>query len=369
MNVWLAIAIVLIIVVVTVYLYIRLHPIFGGRPSEETRKRMNQSGHYSKGKFINLLETSVDHGLKNTFSILRDMLKKDVGRRPAKPLKVVPYTSSSNPPETAAVTWFGHSALLLELDGKRIFLDPMLGRAPSPTPIVGGKRYSDRLPCEIDELPELDAVILSHDHYDHLDFVSILKLRDKVKTFFVPLGVAAHLERWGVHPGRIREYDWGEEGDLDGIRLVCTPARHFSGRSLSGNSTLWCSWAIHGREARIFYSGDSGYGPHFAEIGRKYGPFDLTLMECGQYDPRWASIHMVPEESVQAHEDVRGHVMLPIHWGAFTLALHPWTEPVERARVEAARRGVVLTTPRIGETVRLGPGAEYPSSTWWRTAD
>lgn len=369
MTVFLFIALVILVMVIIIYSYIRLHPIFGGKPSPKTQKRMQQSGNHVKGKFINQFPTSVDHSFKGSVTILAEMLRKDADRRPRHSLNVVPYTTSASPSAEPTVTWFGHSALLLELDGKRIFLDPMLGRAPSPTPLVGGRRYSDRLPCEIEELPELDAVIISHDHYDHLDYVSILKLRSRVKRFYVPLGVAAHLERWGVHPGRIEEMDWGEEADLGGIRVICNPARHFSGRGLTGNNTLWCSWVIEGRQARIFYSGDSGYGPHFAEIGAKYGPFDLTLMECGQYDPRWASIHMIPEESVQAHLDVRGRIMLPVHWGAFTLALHAWKEPVERACAEAAKRDVNITTPRIGETVKIGSGQEYPVYPWWRDAE
>lgn len=359
----------ILILIMIVYLYILLHPIFGGKPTPQSLERINRSRNRAKGKFVNQVETSVNNSLKGNLSILFEMIKGGPGRRPRHPLNVVPYSPSSGPSSEAKVTWFGHSALLLELDGKRIFLDPMLGRAPSPTPLVGGKRYSNKLPCEIEDLPELDAVILSHDHYDHLDYVTVLKLRDKVRRFFVPLGVAAHLKRWGVSPERIEEYDWWEEAEFEGIRLVCTPARHFSGRSLTSNTTLWCSWVLHGQQARIFYSGDSGYGPHFAEIGAKYGPFDLTLMECGQYDQRWASIHMMPEETVQAHLDVRGAVMMPIHWAAFTLALHPWTEPVERARNEAAKREVAMITPRIGETIRAGKKQEHIRTAWWREAE
>ncbi|RUT33516.1 MBL fold metallo-hydrolase [Paenibacillus zeisoli] len=369
MATWMYVVSAILILIMIVYLYILLHPIFGGKPSPQSLEHINRSKNRLKGKFVNLIETSVDHSLKGNLSILIDMIKGGPGRRPRNPLNVVPYSPSPGPSSEAKVTWFGHSALLLELDGKRIFLDPMLGRAPSPTPIAGGKRYSDKLPCEAEDLPELDAVILSHDHYDHLDYVTILKLRDKVRRFFVPLGVAAHLERWGVSPERIEEYDWWEEAEFEGIRLVCTPARHFSGRSLTSNTTLWCSWVLHGEQARIFYSGDSGYGPHFAEIGAKYGPFDLTLMECGQYDQRWASIHMMPEQTVQAHLDVRGAVMMPIHWAGFTLALHPWTEPVERAGREAAKREVEMITPRIGETVMVGGKQERVQTTWWRQAE
>ncbi|WP_420808654.1 MBL fold metallo-hydrolase [Cohnella luojiensis] len=268
--------------------------------------------------------------------------------------------------ELPSVTWFGHSAILLRLDGKTIFIDPMLGRTPSPFPIFGGKRYSDRLPIEIDQLPSIDAILISHDHYDHLDYGSIMKLKTKAKRFIVPLGVAAHLTRWGVDPSIITEHDWWDELEFEGLKLASAPARHFSGRSVGDrNKTLWCSWVIQGRQAKIFYSGDSGYGPHFKEIGNKYGPFDLTLMECGQYDERWAAIHMLPEETVQAHMDVGGKVMIPVHWGAFTLALHDWYDPVERAVKASIMRNTAIATPGIGEVVRIGSPA-YPASTWWK---
>ncbi|MBD2843865.1 MBL fold metallo-hydrolase [Paenibacillus sp. IB182496] len=269
----------------------------------------------------------------------------------------------------ARVTWFGHSALLVELDGKTLLLDPMLGRAPSPVPWVGGRRYSAGLPAEPEQLPPIDAVILSHDHYDHLDYGTIRKLRHKVKHYYVPLGVGAHLRRWGVAEARITELDWWQEADADGLRLACTPAQHFSGRSLTDRGrTLWCSWVIAGAEQRLFFSGDSGYGAHFREIGERYGPFDLTMMECGQYDPRWADIHMLPEQTVQAQLDVRGKAMIPVHWGAFTLALHSWTDPVERVLRAAAEHELAVATPRIGETVEAGAEA-YPMTPWWIEAE
>jgi L-ascorbate metabolism protein UlaG (beta-lactamase superfamily) len=231
--------------------------------------------------------------------------------------------------------------------------------------MIGSKRYSVTLPIEPEHLPPIDAVILSHDHYDHLDYHSIQKLKDKVGKFIVPFGVGSHLVRWGVHPAKISEYDWWSELELDGLKLVCTPARHFSGRSLfNRDSTLWCSWVIMGQQTRIFYGGDSGYAPHFKEIGEKYGPFDLTFMECGQYDERWPAIHMMPEETVQAHIDVLGKLMIPIHWSAFTMALHDWTDPIERVTKAAKERNVNISTPRIGEAVNVG-SAEYPASVWW----
>lgn len=359
--------------VIGTMIVLRIYPAFGGRPGERTRVRMHRSSHYVKGKFVNIVPTSMNMSLRDTFAVLGEFIRGRPGGKPEGALTIEPIHPRSLQPgdpglaeAVPKVTWFGHSALLLELDGKRLLLDPMLGRSPFPFPWIGSKRFSDKLPIEIEDLPAIDAVLLSHDHYDHLDYGSIKRLKDKVGRFFVPLGVGAHLERWGVAPDRIMEFDWWDEIVWEAFVLACTPARHFSGRGLLGrNSTLWCSWVVLGRTAKVFFSGDSGYGPHFRQIGDKYGPFDLTLMECGQYDKRWAAIHMLPEETVQAHLDVKGKVMIPIHWAAFQLALHDWRDPVERAVRTAARRRTKIATPRIGEPVLIG-GETYPSVEWWR---
>ncbi|MED2935153.1 MBL fold metallo-hydrolase, partial [Bacillus wiedmannii] len=209
-------------------------------------------------------------------------------------------------------------------------------------------------------------IIISHNHYDHLNYKSIMLLKDRAKHFYVPTGVAQYLIKWGVSPSKISEHNWWDEIAFDNIKLVCAPARHFSGRSMTDRDrSLWCSWLILGQETKVFFSGDSGYAPHFKEIGDKYGPFDLTLMECGQYDLRWSAIHMLPEETVQAHIDVKGELLLPIHWGAFTLALHEWSDPIERVTKEAKRLGVKIVTPQIGESTTL-KSTDYPSSDWWR---
>ncbi|WP_379128681.1 MBL fold metallo-hydrolase [Paenibacillus sp. sgz500958] len=305
--------------------------------------------------------------VKETMNDVMAMIKGNPLGRPSvgiTPERLNPVWVKENSADQ--ITWFGHSALLLKVNGLTLLLDPMFGNSPSPFPIFGPKRYSTKLPIEIDELPAIDAVILSHDHYDHLDYGSIVKLKGKVKQFIVPLGVAAHLVRWGIDPEIIQEHDWWEEFSFQSLTISSAPARHFSGRGLGGRDTsLWCSWVILSGETRIFFSGDSGYGPHFKEIGDKYGPFDVTLMECGQYNEHWAAIHMMPEETVQAHLDVRGKLMIPIHWGAFTLSLHSWIDPVERAVQAAGRLGAAIATPRIGETVVIG-AADYPSAAWWK---
>jgi len=364
---WIAALIVLVVLIVA-YLILNHYPPLGGKASEETKRKIESSPQSIGRKFQNQLPTPMNMSFGTSLKIMRDMLKGDPLRRPGGSLETKRLSLERlRSDDAATVAWFGHSAALLRLDGKTIFLDPMLGKAPSPVPMIGGGRYSKKLPIEIEQLPEIDAVVISHDHYDHLDYGSIKRLRGKVRRFIVPLGVAAHLVKWGVDPARISEHDWWDELEFEGLKLACAPARHFSGRNVgtNRNSTLWCSWVIRGRQAKIFFSGDSGYGPHFREIGDKYGPFDLTLMECGQYDELWSNIHMMPEQTVQAHLDVRGKTLIPIHWGAFTLALHSWTDPVERASRAASERGVKVATPRIGEVVRIG-SSESASSAWWR---
>ncbi|MBP2001985.1 L-ascorbate metabolism protein UlaG (beta-lactamase superfamily) [Paenibacillus shirakamiensis] len=370
MSVFITLIVIVVILWVAVLIFLKIYPPLGGRPTPDQMRRIVSSPEYNNGKFHNTLPTTMNMGLKANLSILMDFVKGNPFGKPNGKLDVVSYdiapaVQADSASTGARVTWFGHSALLVELDGKRILLDPMLGTSPSPFPFIGGKRYSSHLPIEAEDLPTIDVVLLSHDHYDHLDYGTIIKIKDKVARFIVPLGVSAHLIRWGVHPDRVEEHDWWEETEWAGLKFACTPARHFSGRSLNDRQhTLWASWVIQGEGTKLFFSGDSGYGPHFREIGERFGPFDLTLMECGQYDYRWPYIHMKPEETVQAQLDIQGKRMIPIHWGAFTLAMHDWTDPVERVIAEANKNQVVVCTPRIGEAVLSG-SEEYPKSRWW----
>lgn len=357
--------VVLIVIVIIGYAVLNYYPAFGGKHSKEKKAAFRQSKQYQDGKFVNQVPTSWDTSFGSMVSMMKDFIKGTPDRKPKSHIPMVTFTHE--PTADAKITWFGHSAFLLEIDGKSILFDPMFGKAPTPFPLRS-QRYSGKLPFEIEELPMIDAVFLTHDHYDHLDYGSIMKLKGKVKRFFTPLGVGSHLERWGISPEIISEHDWWSEFEFDGIQFACTPARHFSGRGLTNrDSTLWCSWVIIGQNTKIYFSGDGGYGPHFKEIGEKYGPFDVTLMECGQYDQRWAAIHMLPEETVLAHLDVKGNVLIPVHWGAFTLSMHAWHDPVERAVRAAGESGVEIATPRIGETVTVG-SKSYPNSAWWHLA-
>ena len=263
------------------------------------------------------------------------------------------------------LTWFGHSAFLLEVDNKHILLDPALGPSASPFSFQV-TRFNPKLPIALEELPEIDAIVFSHDHYDHLDYSTILALKDKVKRYFVPLGLKGHLVHWGVDSNLISELDWWQEAKLDDFSFACTPSQHFSGRSLNDRgATLWCSWVIDTPKKKIFFSGDSGYFKGFKEIGEKYGPFDLALLECGQYNKMWKEIHMMPEETAMAAVDLGAKQMMPIHWGMFELAIHPWKEPAQRVVVKAEELHMPILTPRVGQRLSL----VEPTSTehWWES--
>jgi L-ascorbate metabolism protein UlaG (beta-lactamase superfamily) len=265
------------------------------------------------------------------------------------------------------ITWLGHSTILLELDGRRVLIDPVWSERASPFTWAGPRRFYPP-PLPINQLPALDAVLISHDHYDHLDVETIVALGQATRApFLVPLGVGAHLEYWGIPADRIIELDWWQKHALGGLSLVATPARHFSGRSITfsdRDATLWAGWALIGPEHRVFYSGDTAMFPGFSEIGARLGPFDATLIEAGAYNALWADVHLGPEQAVDAHLKVRGRLMIPVHWGLFDLALHGWTEPVERVLTAARLRGVEVQTPLPGGTVVVG-AARPAAERWW----
>ncbi len=295
------------------------------------------------------------------------------GRSEAHPPGDIPVVTPTGGTKAAdlAVTWYGHSSAVLEVDGYRVLTDPVWSRRCSPSRSVGPQRLH-AVPAPLAALPAIDAVIISHDHYDHLDIDTIKALaRTQRSTFFVPLGIGAHLREWRVPSERIVELDWGQSGRLGDLELVCTPARHCSGRFLTRNTTLWSSWAVIGPRHRAFFGGDTGYTTAFAGVGDNHGPFDLTLMPVGAYHPGWPDIHMNPEEAVRAHRDVTDAgkgLLVPIHWATFRLAPHPWSEPVERMLVAARTEHVTAAVPRPGERVGadLAATPDPELDPWWR---
>ena len=304
--------------------------------------------------------------MRDTFSLLKDMMRRDTLRNPSKPINSEQFDMNAFlAEEKPQVVWLGHSTSLIRMNGKTMMTDPVLSNRASPFPFAGPKRLISKLSIAVDTLPHIDVVLISHNHYDHLDYSTIRKLRHKTTKFFVPLGVAAHLRTWGVREDQIIELDWWDEATFEDLTFACTPSRHFSGRTLTDRfKTLWCSWVIHSEDTQLFFSGDTGYGPHFKQIGKKYGPFDVTLMECGQYNTHWGNIHMMPEQTIMAHQDLKGRHLLPVHWGAFSLALHAWTEPIKRVKKAAEAAHVDITTPKLGQ-VFLIHAKDYPKSTWW----
>lgn len=357
-------AIVIGIILIIVTLFVNLSPQFGAsKKAKQTIKVLN-SPNYHDGSFENKEKTVVmtEFKVSTFFEFFTDGDK--VPDKPIPVQKVEADQLNNLNDSITRVTWFGHSTVLIESAGKTIFIDPMLGQVPAPIPWFGSKRFNPELPIDIESIPFIDVVLISHDHYDHLDYESILKLKEKVGKFYAPLGVGAHLISWGISKDKIIEMDWWESQSFEEFTFVSTPSRHFSGRGLfDRGSTLWCSWVIQSEHANIFFSGDGGYGSHFKEIGDKYGPFDFTMMECGQYNEQWAQIHMLPKQIPQAQLDLRGKLMMPIHWGAFKLALHSWTEPVDLLLKETEKIGMDVATPEIGEPIIIGE--PFPSVHWF----
>jgi len=327
----------------------------------------NRSVVIEKGKFQNIEPTKVMQRMSG------NTLKKFIQKGEKVPENLLPMVVFDNnkylekDKNKLSVTWFGHSSALIELDGKLILTDPALSVNAGPTSFTGTKRFHKIVPVTPIELPQLDVVLISHDHFDHLDKNTIKELDKKTSRYIVPLGVAYYLIKWGVDKEKIEELAWWEDIKIGDTKFVSTPARHFSGRGLfDRNSTLWCSWVIRSEKHAVFFSGDSGYQKAFKEIGEKYGPFDLSLLECGQYNDDWGLIHMSPEESVQASIDINSKLALPIHWGAFSLSVHAWYEPVERFTVKANELGLKIVTPKIGERIEITE--TLGSEEWWKSA-
>ncbi|GAB2814939.1 MBL fold metallo-hydrolase [Streptomyces daliensis] len=355
---------------------------FGAAPYGERWERVQRSPQFRDGQFRNEQPArTMSPGA--LVPLLRESLRREtrLRRSPAQapPLVRPAFAERDEAPGTGLrVTWLGHASVLVEIDGHRVLFDPVWGERCSPFAFAGPRRFHP-MPVPLSEVGPLDAVVISHDHYDHLDLPTIRALARTGTVFAVPLGVGAHLEHWGVPEARLRELDWHESAHVGGLTLTATPGRHFCGRGLSRRAlTLWASWVVSGPVHRVFHSGDTGYFPGFAKIGAEYGPFDATMIQIGAYSEHWPDIHMTPEEGVTAHLDLAGPaasqpgagigpghgVLLPIHWGTFNLAPHPWEEPVERTVAAAEESGVRVAVPRPGESYE--PAGALPAAPWWK---
>ena len=346
-------AIVILLIFLFIAGYLLSMRTFGRLPKGKDRVRISHSPHFHGKKFVN--SSPAPMHIKPG-KVLKDYKKSRKNKKkpgPALPVKKLTRQNfSATPSHCLKAIWLGHSGVLIEMDGVRM-IDPMLSQNASPFTWAGVKRLHEA-PLALNDLPLVDIILISHDHYDHLDYETILQFRNTKTRFIVPLGVGATLVYWGIKKENIHELDWSESCTYAGINIIALPSQHFSGRRLfSRDKTLWCSWAVKGRDSSLYHSGDSGYFPGYKDIGNTYGPFDLSCIGIGAYNNLWSTIHTSPEEAVQAHLDIKAKKLLPVHWGTFNMAFHSYTEPIERLFNYAKMRGVSLLLPEIGEWVEV----------------
>lgn len=350
-------------------IFVLLRPQFGKRPKGKHLDKISQSRHYRQGSFQNLEHTPSLTDGATTVSVLRDFLFKKV--MAARPKSTIPSCKTelfTALPNEDFLVWMGHSSYYIQVDGRRILVDPVLGGSASPIP-GGTKAFKGTDPYSVADIPELDLLLLSHDHWDHLDYKTIKAIRPKVKQVITGLGTGAHLNYWGYPEEIVREKDWNESLDLGaGWELHTTPARHFSGRGLKRNQTLWLSFVLKTPSWTLFLGGDSGLGAHLSDIGKRFGPFDLAILENGQYDRRWRHIHLLPEEIMSAARMLKAKKILPVHSSKFMLAAHPWKEPLEKIAMEKQQNNPEILTPMIGEKMLLSARAT-DFRNWWESVE
>ncbi len=347
------------------WFFLNFHPQFGAKVNKELIERYSKSPQWNGKIFENQSETLMDINLKTLPGLFRQQFTGRKLRSPEQPIPIISFDQEAFQTGTTKpkFVWYGHSVLLLQLNGKNLLIDPMLGPNAAPISPMAVKRFSENTLDIIDHLPPIDMVLMTHDHYDHLDYASIKKLKTKVDTWYVALGVSRHLEAWGVPSETILEFDWWDMKTFADINITFTPSRHFSGRGLGDRAKcLWGGWVFKTSDHSIYWSGDSGYDKHFKEVGKRLGPFDWGFMECGQYNKLWHPIHMFPEETVQSSIDAQVSISIPVHWGGFPLALHTWKDPIERFTKAAEVNDQKISTPEIGQLVVFG---EEPTKDWW----
>ena len=339
---------------------------FGGKLSQQLLEQYQQSKNWRDGSFQNLEPTSLSTSLLKMPGMIYKQFANRNGREPKQPLAILPFNKNAflSSADGAKFIWYGHSVVLMRMNNKTILIDPMLGPDTTPIAPISTKRFSENTLALIDDFPEIDLLLLTHDHYDHLDYASIQKLKHKTKRYFVALGVKRHLVSWGIVPDLISEFDWWDSKKLGDISITFTPTRHFSGRGLTDRlKSFWGGWAFKTANENIWFSGDGGYGNHFKEIGKRLGPFDFAFMECGQYNHDWHPVHMFPNESVQAAIDAKAQKAMPVHWAGFSLSYqHTWTEPAEEFIKAAIEKAMPYLTPSLGE---LFHPSTNETEKWW----
>jgi L-ascorbate metabolism protein UlaG (beta-lactamase superfamily) len=335
----------------------------GKLPSGKRLERIRSSENYRDGAFRNIEPTEVMLRGSSWMKLLKDFAAKPSNVRPSGILPSVKSNLKSSEEGAAVITWFGHSSYLIRSGGFNVLVDPVFNNPASPVGFFG-KPFRGSDIYSFEHFPVIDLLLITHDHYDHLSYPTILKLREKIKKAVVPLGVGEHLEYWGISPDLITELDWWETCQIaENVSVTATPSRHFSGRGIVRNKSLWTSYALSFCGLKLFVGGDSGYDAQFAKIGELFGPFDLAMLENGQYGDSWPHIHMLPEETVKAALDLRAQALLPVHWGKFALSYHAWNDPVRRLHKAAEKFSLRLVSPKIGETHSIGSFPE--ASRWW----
>lgn len=345
------------------YLFMQ-QAVFGNNPSGEKLVKIELSPNYKEGIFQNVEPTEVMRKEASSWKMLKDFYTKPKTTVPLHPLPSVKTDLVSLESEVPTLVWFGHSSYLIKSKNFSILVDPVFSGHASPVSFFG-KEFPGTNVYGVEAMPALDVVVLTHDHYDHLDYETIQQLHPTVKQFVVPLGVDAHLLHWGVPAEKITALDWWSTTSVaDSVELTATPSRHFSGRGFARGKTLWSAFVLNVHGYSIFIGGDSGYDSQFKKIGEKFGPFDIALLECGQYGDDWPSIHMFPEEVPLAAKDLGAKILMPVHWAKFALAYHAWNDPIERLLVSAAEHQVSVVTPKIGEPLLIG--RSMPVEKWWK---
>jgi len=352
---------------ITLIFLVLFFSVIGGCMSTKSTAQSTPKtkAHHAENGFINT-DSAMPEDASMTTMLYRLIAEKRVDPKPTEAIPVKSLTAqqlNTIDLDEEVLVRLGHSSIYMQLAGQKILIDPVFSERASPFSFIGPKRFHQP-PIKLQQLEAIDLVIISHDHYDHLDKSAIKELKDKVKHFVVPLGVDQHLIDWGVAEHKITALDWWENAEIQGVKVISTPTQHFSGRTLTDrNKTLWSSYVLQSATSNLYFSGDSGYFSGFKEIGDRFGPFDITMVETGAYDKNWPGIHMTPEQSLQAHLDLQGKVMLPIHNGTFDLAFHSWYEPLQRISVLAEEQGVTLATPIMGSILNI---QNIPQGiAWW----